>query len=89
MKHLNSIEEECRSVLATILDLMCAGHRKLSAKDHTELTGTVRDCLYRLNRKNNGCAMGRHTTDCTCTEDHLGQPVTVIKANHNGGSHEH
>ncbi len=88
MSNLNPIEQECREVLATLLDLMCAGRRKLSAKDHTELTGTVRDCLYRLVRKDNGCAMGRHTTDCTCTTDHVGQPVAVIKYHH-GGSNEH
>ena len=79
---LNPIEQECRPVLAIILDLMGPGRRKVSQNEHTELMGKVRDCMYRLIRKEHGCATGTHTGYCTCDETHQGKSVGTIKAQH-------
>ncbi len=90
MSGLNPIEQECRTVLAIILDLMGPGKRKVSANEHMELMGRVRDCMYRLIRKEHGCASGIHTGYCTCDETHEGKPVTTLKATRqeNGGIDE-
>lgn len=90
MGALNPIEQECRSVIAIILDLMGPGKRKVSANEHTELMGRVRDCLYLLINKEHGCETGKHAGYCTCTKDAPGHHVCGSLAHHHrneGGAH--
>lgn len=75
MSGLNAIEQECRVVLAIILDLMGPGRRKVSSNEHTELMGRVRDCMYKLINKEHGCPTGTHSGYCTCTEEKSGRHV--------------
>lgn len=69
MPRLNPIEEECKQVLRVILDLMGPGRRRLSAVDHRELTGNVREALHHLVNKEYGCLSGKHVGTCHCKPD--------------------
>lgn len=82
MNNLNPILQECRTVLAIILDLMGPGKRKVSANEHTELMGQVRDCMYKLINIEHGCPTGTHAGYCTCTEEKAGHHVCGSKAHH-------
>lgn len=82
MNGLNPIEKECRLVLAFILDLMGPGKRKMSANEHTELMGQVRDCMYKLINKEYGCPTGKHVGYCTCTSEKQGHHICGSKAHH-------
>jgi hypothetical protein len=66
MPALNPIEEECKSALSVILDLMGPGRRVVTANEHTELMGKVRDALHHLINKEFGCWSGKHTGACQC-----------------------
>lgn len=66
MAMLNPIEEECEAILCAILDFMGPGKRKISANEHTELMGRVRDAAHHLINKRLGCATGRHSGQCQC-----------------------
>jgi hypothetical protein len=68
MSRLNPIEQECQDVLVVLLDLMSAGHQKLEAKVHMELTGRVRTAVQHLINKEYGCKSGKHAGPCTCKE---------------------
>lgn len=69
MNRLNCIEQECQEVLETVLDLMAAGHRHLTATGHRELTGRVRDCVVHLTNKEYGCETGKHVRACACPKE--------------------
>ncbi len=52
--------------MCAILDFMGPGRRKISANEHTELMGRVRDAAHHLINKRLGCATGRHSDYCQC-----------------------
>ena len=73
MTPLNPIETDCKEALSIILDLMGPGKRTVTANEHTELMGKVRDCLHRLINKEFGCVTGKHSGNCHCKEETNGK----------------
>ncbi len=66
MQRLTRIEEECEAVLASLIDLMGAGHSRMTHATHLELLSRVRDCHRRLINKSYGCMTGSHAGACHC-----------------------
>jgi hypothetical protein len=71
MSRLNPIEKESQEVLLLVQEMLSPRWDltfKQKKLDFTELLGHVRRAVIHLTNKEFGCASGRHSGPCACTE---------------------
>ena len=76
--NLTPVEQKARYVLDLALQYLTSTER-VPKRDYVNLLAHIRHALTSLENKNMGCASGRHTDYCLCTEGHPSGGIKYTK----------